>query len=58
MPHKSVVLVVVVLFLLIGLFSEVGASSVRSVSLDSVGISVELVFPEEAHPTDTITPTI
>lgn len=55
MAYKSVVAVFIMLFLLIGLLSEVDASSVRSVSLDSVGVTVDLVFPEEAHPTDTIT---
>lgn len=55
MRVKISVCVSITLFLLFGQICGLGASSTNSSSFQGAGITVELTFPEEAHPAESIT---
>ena len=54
MQAKKVVYLFSVLLLLSGFALSVGAQPTNSVSFRGVGVTIDLTFPEEAHPTDSI----
>ena len=55
MRIKSSVCVFVTLFFLFGQICELGASTTNSVSFYGAGVIIDLTFPEEAHPAESIT---
>jgi hypothetical protein len=55
MRFKVMVCLVAALSFLLGSINETRASSVGSVSFRGAGVIVDMEFPEEAHPTETIT---
>jgi prefoldin subunit 5 len=55
MRIKSSVCVFVTLFLLFGQTCALGASSTNNFSFQGAGVTIDLKFPEEAHPTESIT---
>src|SRR3990172_9577865 len=54
MQAKKVVYLLSVLLLLSGFALSVGAQPTNTVSFRGVGVTIDLTFPEEAHPTDSI----
>ena len=55
MRIKSSVCVFVTLFLLFGQTCALGASSTNNFTFHGAGVTIDLKFPEEAHPTESIT---
>jgi hypothetical protein len=55
MRFKAIVCLLAILCVLSGSVHETGASPVSNVTFGGPGITIELKFPEEAHPTETIT---
>jgi predicted nuclease with TOPRIM domain len=55
MPAKKKVCFFIVLLLLSGLMCTVGASSDPTVTFHGAGVTIDLTYPEEAHPADSIT---
>lgn len=55
MRVKGLVCLVLTLFFLYGSICEIGALSNSSVSFYGAGVIIDLTFPEEAHPTESIT---
>ncbi len=55
MRIKSSVCAFVALFLLLGQTCALGASSTNNFSFQGAGVAFDLTFPEEAHPTESIT---
>lgn len=55
MRVKAIVSLLVVLYFLSGPIHEAGALAVSNVSFLGAGVAIDLEFPEEAHPTETIT---
>lgn len=55
MRSKSSVCVFVTLFFLFGQICRLGASSTNSFSFYGAGVNIDLTFPEEAHPAESIT---
>ena len=55
MRIKNLAYLLGMLLLTSGIVCGVGSSSVDSVSFHGVGVTIALTFPEEAHPSDSIT---
>ncbi len=55
MRIKSSVCAFVALFLLFGQTCTLGASSTNNFSFQGAGVTIDLKFPDEAHPTESIT---
>ena len=55
MGFKVLVCLVAVLGFLFGSINEASASAVGNVSFRGAGVVIDMEFPEEAHPTDTVT---
>jgi hypothetical protein len=55
MRAQAIVSLLVILSFLSGLILEAGALSVSNVSFRGAGVAIDLEFPEEAHPIETIT---
>jgi hypothetical protein len=55
MRIKAIVSLVIIMGFLFVRIHEAGALSVSDVSFRGAGVTVDLAFPEEAHPTETIT---
>ena len=55
MRVKNLACLLVTSFFLLGSLRGVGASSTSSVSFHGAGVTIDLSFPEEAHPTESIT---
>jgi hypothetical protein len=55
MRAKAIVSLVIILVLVFGNIHEADALSVSDISFRDAGVTIDLTFPEEAHPTDTIT---
>jgi hypothetical protein len=55
MPAKRIVCFFIVLLFLSTLTCSVGASSDPTVTFRGAGVTIDLTYPEEAHPEDSIT---